>query len=244
MKKKLYTVLEIIFIALFIFSCYKLCTMLHDYYEGDKIYDSSKEYFKAPENDDSEDPVPDMDVDLESLKEINEDIIGWIYIPDTKISYPLLYGSNNDYYLKRTYNRIYSDFGSIFVDSRNTEDFSDNNTIIYGHNTKNGSMFGSLKKYKEKSYLDEHPYVYIILEDKVAKYKIISSYTVEVTDDVYTYNFSDNNAYTDWLKTVCASSEVESPKTDFENNKKVITLSTCTSRTKTERFVVVAELLK
>lgn len=240
MKVRIYAILEVAFIALFVFSCFKIAVMVADYRIGDNIYETSKDYFKVSDDGEGGDKL-DFEIDLSSLKSINEDIKGWIYIPDTEISYPLLYDDNNDYYLKHTYNNIYSDFGSIFIDYRCSDSMQNQNTIIYGHNTKNGSMFGSLKKYKSQSYLEEHPLVYLIFDSKVYTYKIISAFTAQTSDSVYTIGFESEENYAEWLQSICKLSEVGTDKLDFENNEKVITLTTCTSRTKTERFVVIAE---
>lgn len=216
MKKRLLTILEVLFIALFVFSLVQLVKIGVNYYRGDKIYSEAQS--KVEEAKDEE--AYHFEVDLKELQKINPDIVGWIKIPDTPIDYPLLLPDNNQYYLKHTYDNIYSDFGSIFIDCYTTMD--DQNTIIYGHNTRNDSMFGSLKKYKDDDYLESHPYVYLLYGDTEKQYEIVDRRTVEVTDPVYNTKFDDK---------------------ELENDK-FITLSTCTSRTKTERFVIVAKEVK
>ena len=235
MKSRIYAILEVAFIAIFIFSSYRLFLIFSNYYEGNEIYSESQElYFEEPEN-----PDDGFKVDFKSLKQVNNEALGWIYIEDTPINYPLLQTDNNDYYLKHTYDRRYSDFGSIFIDYRSSSDLTDPNTIIYGHNTKNGSMFGTLKKYKDKSYLEQHPCFYIIYEDATYKYEIISAFTAQISNPVYNLDFADENKFTDWITQVCKSSEVDAGNYVPTGEEKIVTLSTCTSRTRTERFVIV-----
>lgn len=233
-------VLEGVFFLLFLVAAVQLGKMAYDYYQGDKLYDkATEEYLRS---DSSKQEGPGITVDFAALKEVNPEIIGWIVIPDTAVNYPLLQTTDNNYYLKHTYDRTYSDFGSIFLASECTFDFSDLHTLIYGHNTKNGSMFGSLKKYKDKAYLEAHPNIYIVQENRILEYKIISAFTAETSDDVYLLSFATEGDYYYWLQKITALSEVESGTEELPVDSKVITLSTCTSRTQTERFTVNAVL--
>lgn len=242
MKKRIYTILEIMFIALFIISAYKLYTIYQNYSKGDEIYDeSAKTYLDIEKpSDDTDDKDSAFSVDFDALKEENSETLGWILIEDTPVSYPLMQTDNNDYYLKHTYNRIYSDFGSIFIDYRCSSDLSDKNTIIYGHNTKNDSMFGSLKKYKDAAYLEQHPFIYLIYEDYVYKYAIFSMFTTTTSSNVYTLDFESAADYRQWIRDMHSHSVVDTGEYKPTGKEKIITLSTCTSRTETERFVILA----
>ena len=102
-------------------------------------------------------------MDFEGLLAVNDDIIGWIYIENTDISYPVLCGRDNQQYLFQSYEKKYLTAGSIYIDYRCSRDFTDSRTVIYGHNMHNGSMFGKLDKFTKESYMKEHPYVYILL---------------------------------------------------------------------------------
>lgn len=128
-----------------------------------------------------------LDIDFKELKSINPDVAGWIYmeaLPD--ISYPIAQGDDNEFYLHHTYKKESIFAGSIFVDCKNSKDFSDQNTIVYGHNMKNGSMFGTLKNYKLQETVDKSPYFWIITKKDAYKYKIFSIYTANVDGDTYT----------------------------------------------------------
>lgn len=238
MKKKVLTFLEFFFIALTLISLFQLWRIYRSYKEGDAIYDEAKSSYVDGTETEKESYY--FTVDLDGLKEVNPQIIGWIRIPDTPVDYPLIMPEDNSYYLKHTYNHTYSDFGSIFVDAGCT--FEDRNTVIYGHNTKNESMFGSLKKYKDTAYFEGHPYVYILNGDEEKKYEIIAAMTVEVTDPVYTFDTGSDETQKAWLSDLLARSELQTGnKYNFTGEEKTVTLSTCTSRTKTERFVVIAQ---
>ena len=238
MKKRLYTILEVLFIALFIFSLSQLIKIGLNYRHGNELYEGVQgKVEEVTENKDYH-----FVVNLDELQKTNKDIAGWIKIPDTPVDYPLLQPEDNQYYLKHTYDNVYSDFGSIFIDSYCTMD--DANTVIYGHNTRNDAMFGSLKKYKNADYFNKHPNVYILYGDTEKKYQIVAALTVEVTDPVYKFKFNDSDLEKKWIEAIYERAECNRPDTTFTGEEKFVTLSTCTSRTKTERFVIVAKEVK
>ena len=115
-------------------------------------------------------------VDFDLLRAQNEDVIAWIYCPDTPINYPIVQSSNNEHYLRRLLDGSYNISGTLFMDFRNSADFSDWNSIIYGHNIKNDSMFGTLPLYEEQSYFDEHPVMYLLTPEKDYKINIRTNF--------------------------------------------------------------------
>ena len=239
MKKRIYTVLEVIFIAIFIFSLSQLIKIGLDYRRGNQLYEGVQN--KVEEVTESKKDYHFL-VDLNELQKTNKDIAGWIKVPDTPIDYPVLEPEDNQYYLKHTYDNIYSDFGSIFIDKYCTMD--DKNTVIYGHNTRNDAMFGSLKKYKDSDYFNNHPNVYLLYGDTEKQYQIVAALTVEITDPIYKFQFSDSKEQKQWIEDIYNRAECNRPDMKFTGEEKFITLSTCTSRTKTERFVIVAKEVK
>ena len=108
-------------------------------------------------------------------------MVGWIQIPGTEIDYPLMQGKDNDFYLNNNWRGAKEYVGSIFLEYRNDPDMTDFNTIVYGHNMANGSMFGSLHRYQYDAYPEEHPYVYIVTDAGVLRYEVFSTYNAEVT---------------------------------------------------------------
>lgn len=179
-----------------------------------------------------------LEIDFTELANINSDVAGWIYmeaLPD--ISYPIVQGEDNDFYLHHTYKKESVFAGSIFVDSKNTKDFSDQNTIVYGHNMKNGSMFGTLKKYMETDTNSKSPYFWIITKDEAYKYKIFAVYTASVDGDTYTLIKGPGKETIQYGQSMQEKSEVDMGQHTFIETDKIVTLSTCTGDSAT-RFVV------
>ena len=146
-----------------------------EYKEGQETYEEAAELVQLPDLSDLPEPTPEepeesapvyvdpyadalRNMDFAALQEVNSDVLGWILIPNTVISYPLVQGNNNQYYLNHTWKKWTSVVGAIFLECQNSPDFSDFNTVIYGHRMNNGSMFASLKNYKKQSYWASHPY--------------------------------------------------------------------------------------
>lgn len=115
-------------------------------------------------------------IDLDALREVNPEVVGWILIPDTNIDYPILQHEDNQYYLKYTWEHTRNNIGAIFFDCQTSTDLSDFNTLVYGHRINNKTMFGSLYKYFDEEYLKAHPSVYIATDDGVFRYDIFSAY--------------------------------------------------------------------
>lgn len=145
-------------------------------------------------------------------------MIGWIFIEGTEVNYPILLGVNNQQYLFQSYEKKYTVAGSIFLDYRCGADFEDARTVIYGHNMKNGMMFGKLDRYQKADYLAEHPYVYILLaEGGWKKYRVLDCGQAAIDGETYDLPRSTEDAEADRL----------------------LTLSTCTNDSRDDvRFVV------
>ena len=177
-----------------------------------------------------------LEVDFDELESINKDVAGWLYmeaLPD--ISYPIVQGTDNDYYLHHTYKKEEVFAGSIFVDCKNSKDFSDQNTIVYGHNMKNGSMFGTLKQYKLQETIDKSPYFWIITPDEA--YKIFVVYTANVDGDTYTLIKGPGTETVEYGESMKSKSDIDMGEYEFKQTDKMVTLSTCTGDSAT-RFVV------
>ncbi|MCI8995592.1 MAG: class B sortase [Lachnospiraceae bacterium] len=179
-------------------------------------------------------------VSFDELKEINSNIVGWIQIPGTKISYPVLQGSDDAYYLNHTFRDKVNSAGSIFMETLNRPDFMDYHTIIYGHNMKNGSMFGGLSSYRSPTYLVAHPYIYIDVEGGLLQYEIFSCYETTADSDSYTIGFAPDEVYADYLETIQGRSLYDTG-VSVGIEDQVLTLSTCTKSGKEHRFVVHAK---
>ena len=229
------TVVLIAAICVFCYAGYNLFHIYTEYKKGTDEYNSITQMAVTERDPDGEAAGPEagselkapMDIDFASLKSVNDDVVGWIYVeavPD--INYPIVHGKDNETYLHRTYEKNYNFAGTIFVDYENKGDFSDCNTIVYGHNMKNGSMFNNIKSYTDQSFADEHPYVYIYLPDgTVSQYKVVVGHIISESSVLYSTQIVDTASFVqEMVKT-------SSIKVDFDQSQvqSVITLSTCTS---------------
>lgn len=175
-------------------------------------------------------------IDFDSLLAINTDVVGWIEMEAVDISYPIAQGGDNNYYLHRTIQKTDNFAGSIFLDFQNHRNFGDRNSVIYGHNMKNGSMFGILRKYREQETWDKSRYFWIYTPDYIYKYEIFSCAEVDKLSDDYRITFSDRADFEAFLERIKGQSLVQND-TAVEYGDTIVTLSTCTGNEAT-RFIV------
>lgn len=180
-------------------------------------------------------------VDFEGLRAKNSDVAGWIYGPDTVINYPVVQGADNEFYLTHMFDGRENKCGSIFMDTLNREDFSDSNSILYGHHMKNGSMFAGLIKYQSQSYYDSHPVLWLVTPDKSYRVEVFAGFVTSADSEVWQLEFADSGEYRSWLDRMVGNSAFESnisPGTD----DRVLTLATCSYEYDDARFVVMGIL--
>ena len=246
----LLTIILLIAIGVFVFAAYNLYHIYTEYKKGTDEYNQIEQMAVTNRDPDelSEEAggenqgpslVAPMEIDFASLKAVNDDVIGWIYVEALDdVSYPIVKGEDNDTYLHMTYEKNYNFAGTIFIDYENSRDFSDCNTLVYGHNMKNGSMFGQLKKFsQDPETYKKSKYFWIFTPDKTYRYEIISAYTTGVNSDTYTLFKGPGQEFEDYLKTIISRSEIETNAGDLDMMDKIVTLSTCTGNQST-RFVV------
>lgn len=183
-RKKIYGIFMLVAIAVFLFAGGRILQIYLNYQESQKVYEQMEEFTQKTENHDlSPEAVPGetpeevaeqgfLQVDFNKLEEINPDVIAWIEIPGLEISYPVVQGRDNDYYLHHLITGENHKSGSIFMDFHNQEDLSDRNTIIYGHNMKDGSMFGTLDQYQSQALYRNYPYFYMYVPGYIYEYQI------------------------------------------------------------------------
>ena len=164
-------------------------------------------------------------MDFAALREVNSEVLGWILIPGTRISYPLVQGADDEYYLNHTWRGSRSAVGAIFVEAQNSADLSDFHTIIYGHRMNNGSMFHSLASYQDLSYWQAHPYVYITDDSGSRKYEIFAAYEAGVTTPTYRLGFSTQIGKESFLEHCTTSSVIETGVVPTVYDR-ILTLST------------------
>lgn len=195
----------------------------------------------AVENEKIENPI-----DFESLTAEYPDIYAWIQIPGTNVDYPIVQREDdNSYYLNHTIDGKKKTEGSIYTENYNSKDFADANTIIYGHNMKNGSMFKTLHRYKDKQFLLDNSEIFIYQKDRVLKYKIFAAYVSDNKHLLFQYDFEDENIFGNYLNNVLTKRDMSSninTNVDVTANDKIITLSTCNNND-AQRYLVQAVLL-
>lgn len=247
MKKDVVSkIVLIVCICVFLFAGYQLVMIYLNYQEAENEYSNlAKQYIRTPEVTQSQEAVteeeldyPPMDIDFDALREINDQVVGWLYVEACDISYPIVKGEDNEYYLNHTFEKNVNSSGAIFMDMVNNESFLNYNTFLYGHNMRNGAMFGTLKDlYRDDTLCELKPYVYVYLEEEVLKYQIFSYYITTDTSDSY-MNFGTEEEYKAYVDKVISRS---SYKTDLDMSagNPLLSLSTCSGPSDgNQRFLV------
>ena len=181
---------------------------------------------KELKTNDNRDEFPDMEVDFKTLREKNQDTVGWLYVGSCGISYPIVQGEDNDYYMHHTFENTANASGAIIMDYRDNKYMKDWNTFIYGHNMKNGSMFGSLKKLlKDETLVEQDPYIYVYLPGYIYRYKIFSYYKDKPDSKMY-WTADNLQEYRQYIRDALSLSVKNlNVETSEENN--MVTLVTC-----------------
>ncbi|MBC1550864.1 class B sortase [Listeria sp. FSL L7-1434] len=216
--------LTLVILAVFLFSGWKIGMELYENYHNRNILDDAKAaYTKDVTTTNVNGEVRD---ELKALQKLNKDMVGWLTIADTEVDYPILQSTDNDYYLHHNYKNEKARAGSIFKDYRNTNEFLDKNTIIYGHNMKDGSMFADLRKYLDKDFFEEHPT--FSYESGLANFEVEIFAVYETTTDFYYIetDFPEANDFNNYLQKVKQQSMYKS-NVEVSGKDRIITLSTC-----------------
>lgn len=191
--------------------------------DKENMQETSK--YETEETKENEAPAYEasMTIDHEKMKKLNSDYACWINIPGTDISYPVVLPEDNDFYLHRTFEeKDYAYAGTLFIDAFSEKGLDQDNLIIYGHNMKNGTMFGELQKFKDNDYFEGHPYIEIHTPNELRVYQIFS--VRDVSSDIDTLNF----ALSDFSKKEYIGKAInESIQSREVAESQIITLSTC-----------------
>jgi sortase B len=186
---------------------------------------------------------PDLDIDFAALTQVNKDFVGILYIPSLDLRYPVVHSKDNQEYLKKTYDGITNSAGAIFLDYLASSDMEDKNTFIFGHNMRNQSMFGSLKRFvNEEELAASDPYVYFYTSDCVRKYEIFSYYFSYVGSDAY-QNFVGDDGYDEYVRKAKENSLFLNDVVDLSQRPNILTLSTCSGTEHVRRLLVHSALI-
>lgn len=251
MNKKLYRALTALLVLILVIGCGGIIRNQMDNRAGDQAYEEAAQVAgltrrpapPAPSEEAADEVEEDprlaelRAIDLAALREVNPEVIGWLEIPDTGISYPLLQGANNTYYLKHTWLGDSSSVGAIFMEEANSPDLSDFNTIIYGHKLRSGAMFAGLQAFEELSYCQEHPSVYIVDDKGVHRYDIFAVHAVGIREIVYRLGLADPEKQEEFIQ-FCLDRSVVDTGVVPEVGDHILTLSTCTGNGYSKRWVV------
>ena len=179
-------------------------------------------------------------IDFEGLGEINPEVIAWLKVEGIDASYPVAQGPDNDFYLHRTFEKMDNFAGCIFLDAETSSDFTDQNSVIYGHNMKNGSMFGKLKQYKDQALYDEYPYFWIFAKNFIYQYRIFSAMETNSSNDLYKIRHYTEEDFEELLSNMHTHSLIDTGVTAGSKDR-IVTLSTCTANSSV-RFIVAGKL--
>ena len=231
MKKKnkiLITLIQIVLIAVIIFSGIKIIEWIKNNKKNKDIMSEIKENVVI--NNEMDSNNEEYKIDFAKLKQKNSDAIAWIKVNGTDIDFPVVKGTDNSYYLTHNFDKEKNKAGWIFADYRNKFDGTDKNIIIYGHNMKNGSMLASLKDViKEEWYNSENnKYIALITENENCKYQVFSVYQIETEEYYLQTNILNFKEFVEKIK----GRSKKNFNVDIKETDSILTLSTCADNTK------------
>lgn len=259
-KKIVYYFLFLIPIPILIFSTFQIFLWLNDTPKTKGIINKIEETTEVNEyvSDTAEviesDENPDtpywnyikmnlIDVDFNELKNINNDTVAWLFVGGTNVNYPVVQTDNNDYYLTHSFDKSNNKAGWLFMDYRNNNTAFDKNTIIYAHNRKDRTMFGTLKNVLASSWYEDinNRVIKMSSENINTLWQIFSVYTIETTSDYIQTSFKSDEDYQEFINLIKNRSTANF-NTKVTTNDKILTLSTCHGNTK--KLVIHAKLIK
>ncbi len=245
-QKKVYLIISIVSLVIVLVALIALGILLYSYKQARDTYNELALQAKTSTssvdrdivlNDDEVgaeaaeiiDPV-DIPVDFEFLKGENQDIIGWIQVDGTQIDYPVLYDTTyNRYYLRHNFKGTNTAYGSIFVLGENAGDFTDFNTVVYGHNMLDRSMFAQLHQFRKQEFFDSHGQIIIYTPDRKLTYQVFAAYRTDNLNIILNNDFSTEELRTQYIEGIYAQESLANFKTEYEvtASDRIVTLSTC-----------------
>lgn len=252
MKRKILFVLLAVFLLTFVVSAAMLVHVFLEYSKAEELYAELQNEFVEievipPPVEQEELPPAEktastpITVNFNKLLKKNSDAVGWIYCEDTVINYPVVQAKDNKKYLHADLDGDYLRSGTIFVDYRNGSVGKDRNFLIYGHDMRNNSMFGSLSEYKKQSYFDAHPVLYYLTPDGNYRIELAIGAVVDTDDLIYLTN-PDKEAFVEYLTRLKRKSTFQS-SVELSMEDKLVTLSTCSYEFDNARYIVIGKLI-
>ena len=201
---------------------------------------------EAPPEEEELFPVPEgsgHDIDFAALQERSKDVVAWVRCEGTIIDYPIVQGEDNEYYLKHDLDGAYARLGTIYMDYQNAPDFTDQNTMLFGHNMKTDDMFGTLVNYREQAYYDEHPVIMLYTAEKCDRAELVSAYFLQADRHNLRPDYKTEEKFRAFLDDAIAKSLFESDVSVTEQDR-IVTFCTCTYEYDDARFILHGKLVE
>ena len=229
-NKTIGIIILLIFISIMIVTGMMLFKWIKENRQSQDIIEDISKSISIDENIDN---VEKYNIDFEELKHTNSDTIAWLKVNGTDIEYPVVKTTNNDYYMTHSFDKSYNSVGWVFMDYKDKFDGTDNNMVIYGHNRRDGSMFGTLKNILTEEWQNnaENLIIPFITEDKKSEYQVFSVYRIEKEDYYITTNFGTDKEFQTFINKI-KSRSVKDFNVNVTTEDHILTLSTCADNNK------------
>lgn len=232
-KAILNLILYIILLSILIYSGIKIFKWYKDKTNNNKMVEQIKSTVIVEEKNEDENNKEEYTVDFSKLKKQNNEAIAWLKVNNTNIEYPVVKGTNNSFYLNHSFDKSNNSAGWIFADYRNKFDNTDKNIVIYGHNMRDGSMFGSMLNILNAKWHEneENTNITLYTENEKCIYKVFSVYKIKNEDYYIKTEFKDDNEFEGFIKNLKKRS-IKDFNVDVSKDDNILTLSTCANNNK------------
>ncbi|MCD8123672.1 MAG: class B sortase [Lachnospiraceae bacterium] len=255
-RRWLYNLLIIILAAVAVYSGYRAWSEYHirrvaaNHYEAvasqyaaetEEATDSAEGSGTEEDAESAGETLSLLNIDFDGLLAENADTVAWLYCEDTVINYPVVQTTDNEYYLHHLFSGETNSCGTLFVDAANSPDFTDDNTIIYGHYMKNGQMFRTLGEYDDQEYYEEHPTMILYTPETVYQIQIFASAILDGSDG-FPLNFATQEEKQEWIDSLREVSDIHS-EVEVTAEDRLVTLYTCAYTFEDARRLVFGKLV-
>lgn len=229
------------------YSGYQLFSGIKEYRDSQNAYAELASAVEAvPEaSSEAEDPLPSgvTRADFAKLSEINPDTAGWLTLPGSEIDYPVVQGTDNQYYLEHLFDGTVNHSGCIFIDYANSPGFKDRNTVMYAHHMRNGSMFADVEKYRDQAWYDSHPLLYLQTPDAIYQLEPFAGILTDGSAGYVQIRFESEEAFHAYVQDKIDQSTFTSEVTVSDSDQ-IVTLSTCRYDAYNGRYALFCKLTK
>ncbi|MGM9941841.1 MAG: class B sortase [Bulleidia sp.] len=231
------------------FSGWKLYQGLSTYNQSKSSYDTlrdaavKKPEVSQPDSSQEQESDDTLVIDHAAMAAINPDYVGWIHMKNSDISYPMVQGTDNEYYLNHLYTKEENYVGSVFLDCNSSRDFTDRNTVIYAHNVKNGTMFMEIARFEDPSWYADHDVLEIYTASQNYRLYPVAGILTTGSDNYVSYAFESDEAYMNYVNRFVSNSTFQSNQTVTPQDQTVL-LSTCSYSLTDGRYALLCRVEK